>query len=271
MENFLDFEKSKIFQFSSIGLGAFNILFIFTHIFLLSKINKNKERVKNIITETTILSIIFQIISSSLFFGLLYKLYIQNTKFLSISHLIGIALCLEWLSFYLYYSDGNKIINIIFYLLIPLVILLSIFLLFFFVDDFNKNNEMILKNISFIFYALMIISPGINISYLIHSENFQYIIIINIIIGLLNNIFMILFIIALNHFNIIELYFIVYNIISLLICIIEIIYYIIKKNKGFDLYNDVDDINPSFNDYSKDNDSRHKKISLVNRNSVEDI
>ena len=266
MENFIDFEDSKAFKLASIGLGFFNILFSFSHIFLINKINKNNERIQNKITETSYLSIIFQLISSSIFFGLLYKLYIKNTEFLRISYLIGVVTCLEWICFYLYYTDGNIIINFIFYLLIPIIIILAIFLLFFYVDDFNKIAETFLKNISFISYSLMLISPGINILNLNMTGNFKCIIITNIILGILCNIFMFLFIIALNHFKNISLFYIVYSILSILICIFEIYYLKVKNNYNNE---DLDYINSNIR-YSKDNDSAHKKISLVKRNSVED-
>ena len=151
MENFLDFEDSHIFKLSSIALGIFNILYFFSHVSLLNKLNQNKDKIDNIKPDTSFLSIIMQLISSSLFFGLLCKLYIKNTKFLTISYLIGIVTSLEWFAIYNYYSNKEKMINKLLFMLIPIIILLPILLIFLLVDDFNKNAELALKNIAFIF------------------------------------------------------------------------------------------------------------------------
>ena len=271
MENFLDFEDSQVFKLSSIALGIFNILYFFSHLSLLDKLNKNKDNIESIKSNTSFLCIIFQFISSSLFFGLLCKLYIKNTKFLTTSYLIGIITSLEWFTIYIYYSNEGKIINILLYMLIPIIILLPILLIFLLVDDFNKNAELALKNIAFIFYVVMFISPGINFYKIIITGNPKYIMILNSILGIFTNIAMILFIIALNYYNIIELYFIAYAIISLIICIFEIIFYYYQILKGgYSPYDDFDSVNPSLSDYGKDKESKQKKISLVNRNSIED-
>lgn len=271
MENFLDFEDSNIFKLSSIALGIFNIFYFFSHVSLLNKLNQNKDKIDNIKPDTSFLSILFQLISSSLFFGLLCKLYIKNTKFLTISYLIGIVTSLEWFIIYIYYSNEGKIINILLYMLLPIIIIVPILLIFLLVDDFNKNAELALKNIAFIFYVVMFISPGINIYKLIKTGNPKYIMVLNSIIGAFTNITMILFIIALNYYDIIELYYIIYGIVSLIICILEIIFYYYKILKGgYSSYDDFDNVNPSLGDYAKDNETKHKKISLVNRNSIED-
>ena len=265
MEHFIEFENSNIFKISSISLGILNILFFFSHIYLINKLNKNKNNIKNVLKDTSSLNIIFQLISSTLFFGLLNTLYIKNTKFLIISYLIGIVTSFEWYSIYIFYYHEGKIIYILLNILIPIIIFLPILLLFVLVGDFNKRFELILMHTSFIFYLFMFISPGFNIFKIMGKKNHNYIMILNSIIGIFLNIGMILFIICLNYYKILELYFITYPSLSLAICICEIIYYYCTFNKdNCDLY----EMNRNFSDSS--NDSGYKKISLVNRNSVED-
>ena len=40
--------------------------------------------------------------------------------------------------------------------------------------------------------------------------------------------------------------------------------YYYKNSRGHNTINVLDDINPSYNDYHKDNKSKEKKVSLVN-------
>ena len=268
MENFIEFENSNIFKISSLALAVFNILFFFSHIYLINKLNKNKNNIEKVLTETSCLSIIFQLISSSLFFLLLNKIYIQNTKFLSISYLIGIVISFEWYSIYIYYYHNGNIIKMLINFLIPFFILSPILFFFFFIDSFNIKFELLLKHISFIFYLFMFISPGLNIFKLIKTKNPNYIMILNSISGIFLNIGMILFIISLNYYNIEKLYFIIYPSISLLICLFEVFYYTCQIKKG-NYYNKkfLDDFK---NDDSSDSGLKHRNISLVNRNSIED-
>lgn len=272
MENFLQFENNTLFKIFSLSLAIVNTLFFFSHIYLINNLNKDKEKIKEGKFKYSCLCIIFQLISSSLFFGILNKLSIKNTTFLSISYLIGVVLSLEWYFVYMYYYNKERILFALLFFLIPLLIVISIFLLFFLINDFNKLFETIIKNISFAFYLFMFVSPGLNIVKLIKTRNPKYIMIPNSIIGIISNIGMISFIFSLNYFNIIDIYFITYPAISMFICIFEVIFYCSKiNNKSYDLYDDEnDDINPGYTDYSNDNDSRHKKISLITRNSVEE-
>lgn len=268
MENFLEFESDKMFKSVSITLAIFNIIFFFSHIYLIDIINKKKEKIKVGYFQYSFLNILFQLLSSSLFFGILHKLCIENTKFLRISYLIGIALSLEWYIIYMYYYQ--TIINTLLFLLIPISLLVSVFLSFFFISDFNKLLEEIIKNISFLFYTLMFISPGLNIFKMIKKGNPKYIMIPNSIIGIFCNIAMIVFIISLYRFNSIKFYFIVYPSISILICIFEVVFYFYKiNNKTHNLYSEdnSDDID---SDDGNENNINGQKISLVTRDSVEE-
>ena len=270
MENFLEFETSITFKISSFSLAILNILFFFSNIFLINTISINKDKIKIKKLDFSFLSIIFQLIFCSLFFIILVKLYIKNTTFLIISNLIGIVLSLEWYYIYIYYLIHEKIINVFFYILIPMIFLLCQFLLFFLLSDFNKLFESIIKNISFIFYVCMFITPGSYIIKMLKTGNPIYIMIHKSIIGILLNIAMIIFIISLNYFGIIEFYFITYPIISLLICAFEVIFYFSKINS---INNEDDDnfidINPGLSDFENDDDSKKKKISLVSKSSFE--
>ena len=125
---------------------------------------------------------------------------------------------------------------------------------------------------AFVFYVLMFISPGINCFKVISKGEPKYISIANPIIGIFVNIAMILFLISLYHYNIMDIYFIVYIIIALAICVFEITYYFIKVNKNnYKIGENMDeDINPSFNDYSSRNNNENRKISLISRKSIEE-
>ena len=117
----------------------------------------------------------------------------------------------------------------------------------------------------------MFISPGINCFKVISKEEPKYISIANPIIGIFVNIAMILFLISLYHYNIMDIYFIVYICISLAICVFEITYYSIKINKNnYKIGENIDDINPSFNNYSSRNNNENRKISLISRKSIEE-
>ena len=271
MENFLDFENSNFFKAVSMALSISNILFYFSHIYLINILYNNKNIIHKILTETSILNIVFELIFTTLFFGLLCKLYIKNTKFLNVSNLIGIMTSLEWFSIYAIFAFKDKRFVALLYFIIPLVIVLTISLIFFLIDDFDTNSESIIMNICFASYALMFVSPGINIYKLFRTGNPKYIMISNPILGLFSSISMIIFIIDLNHYNIMKFYYIIYAIVSLLICIFEIVFYIYKIYKeGYQNYNNFEEINPGFSDSNNDDDSNKKKISLVSRNSVED-
>ena len=274
MENFVDFENSDSFKVASITLAFFNISFYFSHIYLINLLYKNKEVIKTILNETSFLNIVFQLIFATLFFGLLCKLCLKNTKFLNVSNLIGIMTSLEWFSIYIYFSYKDKNFIALLYFIIPVVILLTISLIFFLIDDFNSDLESILAHICLISYTLMFVSPGVNIYKLFKTGNPKYIMILNSMTGFFSSISMLLFIIALEYYNIINMKYIIYPIFSFLICIFEIIFYCYKAPKegyhaGRD-ENNLEEINPGFSESGSDNDSRQKKISLVNRNSVED-
>ena len=110
----------------------------------------------------------------------------------------------------------------------------------------------------------MFITPGSYIIKMMKTGNPIYIMIPNSITGILLNIAMILFIISLHYFDIIGIYFIIYPIISLLICVFEVFFYFSKINS---INNEDDDnlidINPGISDFESDDDLKKKKISLV--------
>lgn len=265
--NIVEFEKSLSFKIAAIALGVVSIIFYFCHVVLLNYINKNKHGLQNILPNTSCLCIIFQLLTCSLFFCFLYKLRIKNTDILTISNLIGVLLSLEWLSIYVYYNFKENKIAIL-KLLVPLLISVGIFVFFILIGECNKIIEIILKNLAFVFYVLIFVSPGTNFIKLISKGDPKYISIVNPIMGVFVHIAMLLFLILLYHYNITDFYYIIYICISLAICIFEITYYFIRINKNdFSLNDNVDEINPSFRDYSYTNEN--KKISLVSRKSIE--
>ena len=277
MENMIEFEDSNLFLALVICLAVINIIFYFGHFLLIYKINKNNDT----LIESSCLCIIFQLLTSSMFFGLLFKYRIKNTEILNISNLIGISLSLEWTILYMHYYNKGKDIFVQCTYAIPFAIILVIFFLFFIIDEFNKVFETILINLTFIFYILMFVSPGINIIKLFNTRNPKFILIYNSIIGVVVNILMLLFIIALNYYNIIDIYYITYICISLVICISEIAFYFYRINKDKSKNEDEnkekneeeeenDVIDENFIDYAKKNSSNERKISLVSRKTIED-
>jgi len=269
--NIVEFEKSITFKIAAIVLGIFSIIFYFCHVFLLNYINKNKHGLKRILPDISCLCIIFQLMVSSIFFCFLFKLRIKNTDILTISNLIGVLLSLEWLSIYAYYNLKESKIAIL-KIIIPFLITVGIFLFFFLFSPINKITEIILKNLAFVFYVLMFVSPGINCIKVISKGDPKYISIANPIIGIFVNISMILFLISLYHYNIIDIYFIAYTCIALAICVFEITYYFVKINKNnYKIGENLDDdFNPSIRDYSTRNNNENKKISLISRKSIEE-
>ena len=110
----------------------------------------------------------------------------------------------------------------------------------------------------------MFISPGINTIKLFKTGNPKFISLMNSIIGNFVNLFMIFFIITLSNYKIISLVFIIYPIISLIICCLQVLYYFMKirayKNSG-ELIEKVD---------NEDNVNKDKPISLISSDSIED-
>ena len=163
--------------------------------------------------------------------------------------------------------------NVLLFLLIPVLILVFIFLFFFFISDLNRILETIIKNVSFIFYTFMFLSSGFNIFEMIKTGNPKYIMIPNSIIGIVSNIAMILFIISLNRFNSISIYFIIYPLIAIIFCIFEVIFYFCKsnkKNQNLLIEDDSNAINNDDNDNDDENTEKGKNISLVKRRSTEE-
>lgn len=269
--NIVEFEESITFKIAAIVLGIFSIIFFFCHIILLNYINKNKHGLERILPDISCLCIFFQLMVCSIFFCFLFKLKIKNTDILIISNLIGVLLSLEWLSIYAYYNFKENKITIL-KIIIPFLITVGIFLFFFLFSPLNKVTEIILKNLAFVFYVLMFVSPGINCIKVISKGEPKYISIANPIIGIFVNISMILFLISLYYYNIMDIYFILYICIALAICVFEIAYYFIKINKNnYKISENIDDdFNPSIRDYSPRNNNENRKISLISRKSIEE-
>ena len=232
MENLVDFEESNVFFISVIGLAVCLIFLYLNHIIPVINLYKNKERLDNYFKELSCIHIFAQLIFSSLFFCLLNRFNITKTRFLTISNLIGIVLTTEWLMVYLFFYHYEKIIFAIIHMLLPLSLPCIILPLILMIEEINKTIELVLINLTFIFYIFMFISPGINIVQLFTKKNVKVISSINTIIGILVNIFMIFFLSILYNYNIISIIFIVYPIISLIICIFFLVYYCINKENN---------------------------------------
>lgn len=262
MDNLVEFEESSIFVSSLIGLGVCNILLFLNHIFLIINLLKEKSNLESFFEKSSCLNIFAQLIFCSLFFCILHRTHLANSIFLVLSNLVGIVLNLEWLCVYLYFYHKDKIIFAIFHILIPVILVPLILCLLLIVGEVNKIIEIVLINITFIFYLLMFISSGSNTIKLFKRGNPKYISISNSIIGIFVNIFMSFFIIMLFNYKIISIFFIAYSIISLIICIFQVIYYF-KKIKN---YKDSDELSEKLN--IDDNDNKKKSNRLMSEQSI---
>ena len=264
MDNLLEFEESSVFISSSICLGIFDILLFLSHVFLIIQILNEKSRLELLFQELSCIHIFAQLIFSCLFFCLLNRFNLANSTFLILSNLIGIILTLEWLCLYFYFYHNDNLIFAIFHMLLPICFVVIILSLLLITWEFNKTVEIILINITFIFYVLMFISPGVNTIKLFKTGNPKFISLINSIIGNFVNIFMIFFLLTLSHYKLISLLFIIYPIISLIICCLQVIYYFLKigayRNSG-ELIEKID---------NEDTDKNGKPISLISSDSIEE-
>ena len=259
--NIYEFEQNKVYLASVIGLAIANFLLFLSHVVTIIKLISNKEKLDSFLNELSCIHIFAQLIFSSLFFCILHRTHLANYVYLNISNLIGIALTFEWLCFYLYfYHIKNKIFALI-HMLLPAAFIIVILAILLTIFEINKISEVVLINIAMISYLFMFISPGLNIVKLFKTKNSNYISLTNSIIGIIVNIFMAFFIIMLNKYKIISLGFITYVIISLIICIFQIIYYAINKGKNSNTY----DLLENNNDSGKD-----KQYNLMNNNTIEE-
>ena len=262
MDNLVEFEESSIFMSSLIGLGVCNILLFLNHIFLIINLLKEKSNLESFFEKSSCLNIFAQLIFCSLFFCILHRTHLANSVFLVLSNLVGIVLNLEWLCVYLYFYHKDKIIFAIFHILIPVILVPLILCLLLIVGEVNKIIEIVLINITFIFYLLMFISSGSNTIKLFKRGNPKYISISNSIIGIFVNIFMSFFIIMLSYYKIISLAFITYSIISLIISILQVIYYFEKIKE----YKNSDSLTEKLDN---EDDNKDKVNSLINNEYIE--
>ena len=264
MDNLLEFEESSVFISSTICLGIFDVLLFLSHVFLIIQILNEKSRLELLFQELSCIHIFAQLIFSCLFFCLLHRFNLSNSTFLILSNLIGIILTLEWLCLYFYFYHNDNLIFAIFHMLLPICFVVIILSLLLITWEFNKTVEIILINITFIFYVLMFISPGVNTIKLFKAGNPKFISLINSIIGNFVNFFMIFFLFTLSHYKLISLLFIIYPIISLIICCLQVIYYFLKigayRNSG-ELIEKID---------NEDTDKKGKPISLISSDSIEE-
>ena len=229
--NIYEFEESNIYLAALIGLAISDSLLFLSHIITIIQIFLNKEKLDTFFNELSCIHIFAQLIFSSLFFCILHRTHLYNSLYLNISNLIGIALNLEWLCLYLYFYHIKKIIFAIIHIIF-IIVILSLLLT---IGEINKISEVVLINITMIFYIFMFLSPGLNIIKLFKTENHKLISITNSVLGIFVNLFMGFFIIMLNEYKIISIIFIIYPIVSFIICAFLVIYYSIKFRKNKDL------------------------------------
>ena len=259
--NLYEFEQNKIYLASVIGLAIANFLLFLSHVITIIKIINSKEKLDSVINELSCIHIFAQLIFSSLFFCILHRTHLTNSIYLNISNLIGIALTFEWLGFYLYFYHINNKIFAIIHILLPAAFISVILAVLLTIGEINKISEVVLINIAMIAYLFMFISPGLNIVKLFKTKNSNYISLTNSIIGIIVNIFMAFFIIMLNKYKIISLGFITYAIVSLIICIFQIIYYAINNGKNKNSYDLIE---------TNDDTKNDGQFNLMNNNTNEE-
>ena len=152
MDNLVEFEESSLFKASIIGLGISNILLFLNHIFTIIKIINEKSRKELLFQELSCIHIFAQLIFSCLFFCILHRFNIVNSVFLILSNLVGIVLTLDWVCLYFYFYHSNKLIFAIIHMLLPICFIVVILSLLLTVGEVNKIIEIILINVTFIFY-----------------------------------------------------------------------------------------------------------------------
>ena len=262
MDNLVEFEESSVFISSTIGLGVFDILLFLNHIIVIINLSKEKLKLETLLEKSSCIHIFAQLIFSSLFFTILHRTHLANSVFLILSNLIGITLTLEWLCLYLYFYHKDKLILAIIHILLPISLVIIILCLGLMMGEVNKTIEVVLINITFLFYVLMFISSGSNTINLFKKGNPEYISITNSIIGIFVNIFMSFFIIMLSYYKIISMAFITYSIISLIICILQVIYYFEKIKE----YKNSDSLTEKLDN---EDDNKDKVNSLIKNEYIE--
>ena len=259
--NIYEFEESNRYLAALIGLAISDSLLFLSHIITIIQIFLNKEKLDTFFNELSCIHIFAQLIFSSLFFCILHRTHLYNSLYLNISNLIGIALNLEWLCLYLYFYHIKKIIFAIIHMVLPVIFIIVILSLLLTIGEINKISEVVLINITMIFHIFMFLSPGLNIIKLFKTENHKLISITNSVLGIFVNLFMGFFIIMLNEYKIISISFIIYPIVSFIICAFLVIYYSIKFRKNKDLL-DLDN--------KDDNTQEAKQFNLISNDSVEE-
>lgn len=147
------------------------------------------------------------------------------------SNFIGTVLCLIWLIIYLYFYSKKNLIkySIFVFFAIDVVFEIGIIEYDFLTSDkySNRYKENILRVFASIVNVLMFFTPGLNFGKLIKTKNFRYINIYVAIFGALNtSIFIIIGIVGKYKEKIVA------NIIGLILCLSQIIFYKLKYNKN---------------------------------------
>ena len=234
------FESSISFMISSYGLSLFIFLHNVSHVFTISNYTKTKDY-----SFYSCFNLFSQLIFNSFFFCVLHRYHMTNTLCLILINLVCIPLNIEWIIIYFYYNiHEGKIIPTLMHSLsgisIPVIVFLNLLLR----GELKLIPEIIIINITFVFYVLMFISTGSNIIKFIKTGNTNYINIKTSFLGVGINIFMISFIIILNYYNIMPILYILYPLISLAILCFEIVQFFrnYKNNENIDELMDIDEI-----------------------------
>ena len=179
-------------------------------------------------------------IFSCLIYQLIWFIYYQKKEDNKICwcYFVGIFFSFIWVSFYLYYYSKelkkNRNLYLFLYILIVGDLIFEIWLIerdILNYDEDSKSRKNLVKVISCVFNVFIYITPGFNIFKLFKVVNFWYNMLPISIVGLINSLTWFLYGIISDDENNKNAY-IITNIIGMIICLIQIILFIIFRGKS---------------------------------------
>ena len=236
-----------------------SILFSLSQSYIIYNIKKNKGIVlKNTSSFSIISCLIYQLI-----WFIYYK---RESKNICWCYFVGIIFSFSWISIYLfYYSKENQERKNLYFFIYIFIILDLIFEIWFIETDIlNSNKEILLRNnvvkiFASIFNILMYNTPGLNIVKTFKELDCGYILMPIIIIGCLNSFIWLLYGIINNDKDNQKIYLYT-NIISISICIIQIVLYFFLRNKNGESKINNEALISDMDSQKKKNKKKKKKL-----------
>lgn len=236
------------------------ICFSFSQAYIIFFVKRNsQDRLKT----TSSFSII-----SCLFYQLIWFVYYIKKENNNICwcYLIGIIFSYIWISIYLYYYSKETIESQYLYLFLYIFTMTDLILEISYIeiDILVYQKDSIVKIISCIFNVLMYITPGLKIFSLLNELNKEYIFFPITIIGLFNSSIWLLYAIISNDKNN-KTYYLCSNIFGISFCIMQIIFYLVFKNKKIDVPDKPMPIKEEHLISDTDSKSSHKKKKKIKK------